>query len=207
MKNLRSDYIAHAMSFISYVFPKIDGIKEIILFGSVARGEADKDSDIDLFFDIEDEKQEKRIMNVLEIELKKFYKSKFAEIGEMKGIKNPISIKTGILEKWKLKRSIISDGISLYSKYKEIPKGLEGFVYFNLDPIKNIAKRNNIIRNLFGRKEKNYITEGILEKIQGKKLSPTSFIVKKEYANQITELLNKAKISYKLFELWTDQIA
>lgn len=206
MKTSKSDLIAYAMSFVSFVFPKIGGIKEIILFGSSARGEAGKESDIDIFFDIEDEKQEEIIKKVLEIELKKFYKSKIRETWMFQGIKNPISIKTGKLEDWKLKRSLISDGICLYSKYKEIPKGLEGFVYFNLNPIKNIAKRNSIIRRLFGRKEKNHLSAGLLEKINGKKFSPSSFIVKKEFVNNIIELLDKEKVSYKFFELWTDQV-
>lgn len=205
MKNSRSDFIAYAMSFASFVFPKIEGAKEIILFGSAARGEAGKESDIDMFFDIEDESQEEKIKKKLETELNKFYKSKIAETWLFQGIKNPISIKTGKLEDWKLKRSIISDGISLYSKYKETPKNLGGFAYFNIDPIKNIAKRNSVIRELFGRKEKNHLSEGLLKKISGKKLSPSSFIVKKEFSHEITELLDRKKVSYKIFELWTDQ--
>ena len=50
MKNLNyKELIAYASSFASFVIPKAE-FDEIILFGSVARNEADKDSDIDLFF-------------------------------------------------------------------------------------------------------------------------------------------------------------
>lgn len=200
------DIIAYAMAFASFIFPKINGIKEIILFGSVSRGEAGKESDIDLFFDFEEIKDEREIKQALEKELNKFYKSKIAEIWILKGINNPIKINLGRLNEWHLKRSIISDGISLYSKYKEIPKNIKGFIQFNLDPIKNISKRNKIMRELFGRKEKDYISEGLIEKINGKKLTPSSFLVKIEHSNKIIKLLGKEKVSYKLFELWTDQI-
>jgi len=37
--------------FVALILPKID-VDEIILFGSVARGEANENSDVDLFFNI-----------------------------------------------------------------------------------------------------------------------------------------------------------
>ena len=52
MKNLNyKELIAYASAFVSFVMPKVD-VDEIILFGSVARNEADKKSDVDLFFDL-----------------------------------------------------------------------------------------------------------------------------------------------------------
>ena len=155
MKDLKlnNELFGYAASFVSFVIPKLEGIKEIILFGSVARKEADKNSDIDLFFNLADASKESILKNFLKIELDKFYKSKFAEVWFNKGIKNPIKIQAGELEKWKLKRSLISEGIVLYSKYKESPDKLKGYAYFNIVPIKDIAKRNKIIRILFGRKE------------------------------------------------------
>lgn len=204
--NFNRQLIAYASAFASFIIPKINGIKEIILFGSSARGEADKESDIDLFFNIESKKHEKQIKDIIEKELKKFYTSKIAEQWTLKNIKNPIKVHVGILEEWGLKRSIISEGITLYGKYKELPENLEKFCLFNIEPIKNISKRNRIIRKLFGRAEKNYSAEGIITKEKGKKLSPTSFIVSKEYAENIIKLLGKEKINYKFFEIWSDQI-
>jgi len=203
---LNKELIAYALAFVSFIFPKIENIKEIILFGSVARGEAGKDSDIDLFFDLENEKHEEEIKKSIEIGLKKFYKSKIAETSQAKGINNPIKANIGDLSKWKLKRSIISNGITLYSKYKEIPENLKGYAIFNIAPIKNIAKRNQIIRKLFGRKEKGYNAKGIIEELNGKKLSPTSFIIPLEHSKEILEILGKEKINYSFFEFWTDKI-
>ncbi len=204
--NSKNEIVAYAASFVSFILPKIQGVKEIVLFGSVTRGEADKGSDIDLFFDIEDNKKEGEIKELIKKEIKKFYNSKIAEVWFLKGIKNPININVGRLEEWKLKRSIISEGIVLYGQYKEIPAKMKKFVYFNINTIKDISKRNRIIRKLFGRKETNYATDGLINNTYGKKLTPTSFIVSQEHAQYIIKLLGEEKINYKLFEFWTDQI-
>lgn len=204
MKNSKSDLIAYAMSFASFVLSKIKA-NEIILFGSVARGDYGKESDIDLFFDVDDD-SEKEIKNILDNELIKFSKSKIGETWSLIGIKNNISIKVGKLNEWKLKRSIISEGIVLYGKYKELPKGMEKFIYFNIRPIKNIAKRNKIIRVLFGRKEENYNNNGIINKFKGSRLTPTSFLIPSQYLKEIIDIFSKEKIDYSFFEIWREKL-
>ena len=204
MKMLKSkDLIAYASSFVSFILSKIKA-KEIILFGSAARGEAGKESDIDLFVNVEN--NEKEIKKTINKEINKFYKSKIADAWILKGIKNPLAVKVGNLDKWKLKRSIISEGIVLYGRYKESPEKMRGFSYFNLSSIKNIAKRNFILRKLFGRKEKGYSAEGLLKKTNGKKLSSLSFVIPIEHTQETINLLNANKIDYKFFEFWSDQI-
>ena len=206
MKNLNyninyKELISYALSFAGFVLPKIK-VDEIILFGSAARGEAEKESDIDLFFNVKQKEDE--LKKELKKELERFYKTKIFEIWSLKGIKNQIKIEVGNLDEWKLKRSIISDGIVLYGKYKSMPEKTKGFVQFNLKPIKNIAKRNRILRNLFGRKEKNYLSEGALSKTGGKKLSALSFIVPLGKTEEVFKLLNSEKINYSFFEFWSD---
>lgn len=202
----RRNLIAYAQSFVSFILPKIE-VDEIILFGSAVRGEADEKSDIDLFFSISSKKEnEEKIKKEINEQLERFYKSKIYEIWELKGIKNNISINAGNLDDWKLKRSIIAEGIVLYGKYKELPEKLTHYTQFIIKPIKNIAKRNKMVRSLFGRKEKDYSTEGIVNLKKGKKLSPLSFIIKKENSHEIVKLLNSNKVSYLLFDFWTDEI-
>ena len=208
MKDLKYNkkLIAYANSFVSFVFPNLVNVNEIILFGSVAREEATIKSDVDLFFNVDSNKVAKKLEKEIKILLDKFYKSKIAEIWSMKDITNNINIKVGNLDKWSLKRSIVSDGIVLYGRYKKTPEKLKGFVYFNLSPIKNITKRNRILRRLFGRKEKTYLTEGIIEKDGGKKLSALSFTVPLVQGQAIIKLLSSEKIDYTFFEFWSDQI-
>lgn len=208
MKELKfEDAVSYAMAFVSFAFSKINEVKEIILFGSAARGEADKESDIDLFFDLTKKEHEEKVKNILNDELKRFYKSKIFETWQLKGVENSFGINIGVLDEWKLKRSVISDGIIIYSRYKESPQDLKGFVYFGIEPIKNIAKRNKIIRKLFGRIENGKISKGIVEELNGKKFSPSAFIIPKEQADKIIKILDMEKARYKLFEFWTDQIS
>ena len=195
--------IAYASSFVSFVLPKIE-VDEIILFGSVARKEATEKSDIDLFFNTK--KNEKETKKTIKKELEKFYKSKFHEIWSIKENTLPINIESGNLDKWELKRSIISDGIVLYGKYKELPKNTKQFSYFNIKPIKNISKRNKIIRKLFGRNEKTYSSESLVKSLQGKILSPSSFIIPKDKTNEVYQILVKEKIDFISFSLQTDEI-
>ena len=204
MKNSNyKELISYASAFVSFILPKIE-IEEIILFGSATRSEATKESDIDLFFNVK--KNEKGIKEIIKKELEKFYKSYIREQYSLRGINNPITIEVGNLDKWKLKRSIISEGILLYGKYKTIPEKLKGYVQFNIMPIRDITKRNRIIRKLFGRKEKNYVIEGILKEFNGKQLSPSSFILPLEKSQEIIKFLNSEKLDFRFFEFWTDQI-
>jgi len=198
--------ISYASAFVAFILPKLKNVKEIILFGSVARDEDDGNSDIDLFFNMENKKDEKKIENKLKQETPKFYQSKIAEPFILRGIKNEIKTYVGVLDKWKLKRSIISDGIVLYGKYKEVPKNTKGYVYFNLKPIKDITKRNRVLRRLFGRKEKNILKQGLLGEINGKILSPNSFIIPIEKSKDIVKILNSEKLDFSFFEFWSDEI-
>jgi predicted nucleotidyltransferase len=200
------ELVAYASAFSSFIIPKISGIKEIILFGSAARSEATKNSDIDIFIDIENKKDENNARESATRELEKFYKSKMAEMWILKGIKNPIKISIGKLDEWKLKRSVISDGICLYGKYKQMPEKLKGYALFNMNPIRDITKRNRVIRKLFGREEKKYFSEGVLKEISGKKLSASSFMVPIEHMHKIIKMLGQEKINYMFFEMWTDAI-
>jgi predicted nucleotidyltransferase len=204
MKNSKSDLIAYAMSFTSFVLPKIK-VNEIILFGSVARGDYGKESDIDIFFDVDNNKEEE-IKKILNNELIKFSKSKIAETWSLMGIKNDISIKVGKLDEWKLKRSIISEGIVLYGKYKELPNNLKKSIYINIKPIKDITKRNKIIRALFGRRDEKYNNDGLIIKLNGKKLTPTSFMIPTDNTDEVFNILSKEKIDYQFFEMWGEKV-
>ena len=106
----RNELISYAMDFASYLALKVADIDRILLFGSVARGDFDDESDIDLFIDADlNPKEVQPILGLYELsEENKKYK--------LEGIKNKISLKIGKLDEWKLKRSIISNGILLYGK-------------------------------------------------------------------------------------------
>ena len=204
MKDLNyKELISYASAFVSFVQPRIE-VDEIILFGSVARKEATEKSDIDLFFNTK--KNEEETKKIIKEELSKFYKSKIYEIWKLKDSVLPINIEVGDLDKWSLKRSIISNSIVLYGKYKEVPEKVQSFTYFSISPIKNIAKRNKIIRKLFGRNEKNYSSESLISLLKGRKLSPSAFIIPKDKTEEIFSTLKKEKIDFISFVFWTDEL-
>ena len=85
-------YIDYASYFISYLLSNLDdtkNINRIVLFGSAAKGEANKESDIDLFLEL------KKQSAVFESEVKKiekkFYSSREAALFKTKGIGNIFS--------------------------------------------------------------------------------------------------------------------
>ena len=61
----KDDLISYTQDFISLLFQNLDSglIRSIVLFGSVSRGDFDKESDIDLFIDLFDESKEKIVRN------------------------------------------------------------------------------------------------------------------------------------------------
>ena len=202
----KNELIAYTQSFVSFFLERVDiPIKEIILFGSVARGDFDENSDIDLFIDILDKKDLVKLEKGSKLVEAKFYKSKTYELWEQKGMIQNINLKIGLLQEWDLKRSIISEGIVLYGKYKSKIKR-ENYILISFSPISKIAKRNRIIRELFGRNEKGYQKEGLVYSVKGKKISPTVFLIPAQFSEKIIEFLKKDKVDFKIIEIKSDTI-
>lgn len=202
-----NNLIAYSMSFASYLVQSIksDKIKNIILFGSVARGDHNKESDIDIFVDSK-QNIEKEVYGVLD----SFYDSIiYKKYWKLIGIRNEISIKVGNIENWDLKSSIISHGILLYGKYYH---EMEGKLH-SLFIIEIPGKRKDKIkvwRKLYGYKQKVnkklYTQKGILEELQGKRLGASNFTVPIQNANQIKQFLRKNKVTFKSIDLQSDSL-
>ena len=127
--------IAYASYFIAYLlknFKTIELIEEIILYGSVAKGDYTKNSDVDIFIAVN--KIEKRFKKEIKDLEDKFYESREASLFKAQGIENKFNIKIGRLADWEdLYRSIISTGIILYGRYtaKKVPGDMQhGIIIF-----------------------------------------------------------------------------
>jgi len=199
----RNKLISLAQSFVAFLIESVD-IDQAILFGSVANNEFDEESDIDIFIDTE-KKNEKKIDNALFL----FEKSDTYQKYVITGIKNKISLKIGKLDKWpSLKRSIISNGIMLYGKYKEKPSGLKQYTIITMS-FKNVKRKDKvkIWRKLYGYKQrvgkKTYVVEGISKL----KLGNSCILIKPEEKNKIKDILKKYRIRYKIYEIWSDTIS
>ncbi len=200
VNHMKNDKIAYAAAFCSFLIERLENIRSVILFGSVSRGDSDKESDIDIFIDAPSGNTS-RANRVLD----EFYKSKINELWRLKGIKNPISLIVGDMEnkEWAdLKRSIISDGIVLLGKYKSEPEKLRHYTLFSYTNVKDAKKRVSLHRKLFGYKVGSKHYDGIVSKSDGIRHGSGSFSVPIEKYKDVSIVFKEMKITPRTIEIW-----
>jgi len=200
--------ISYAVDFTSFLLER--GVKpnKIILFGSLVRGEYDRESDIDIFIDI-DSSKESEIRDILNL----FEKTR-GEKWSLKGVENPLSLIIGNLnsEKWKdLKRDIQSNGILLYGTYNEFPENMQSYIMFRLDFTRlSRDKKVNLWRKLYGYTQKFgnkiYETKGLITQLDGKKIEKSVIIVPSGKSRELKDFLRTNKIGYTVNEIWSDNL-
>ncbi len=196
--------LSYASYFTAYILNNItnyENIERIIFFGSAARNEADKESDIDLFIEVKkrNQKIEKEIQKITE----NFYDSREAALFKNKGIENLFDIKIGLLKEWKdLYRSIVSTGIILYGKYeaKELPSEVNHNIIIFWDKI--AKNRGSFLNKLYGVKVNDKYYQGLLQKFRGKKIGKSSIMFPIEYKQNIFKLLKEHKVHAKIIEVF-----
>jgi len=196
--------IGYASEFVSILLDdeKSDTIERIILFGSVARGDFDEESDVDIFIDTKE-----KDVKFIEERLRLFEQSDMSRLWALRGIRNKISLKIGELSKSPLKRSIISNGIILYGKYMEIPEKLKHCLLIKMNFKKNSREKNvSLWRKIYGYKQKinkkSYISKGIVENLGGKRIEKNIIIIPIEKRKQFLDFLHQNKIDYEISEMW-----
>ena len=194
----------YANYFVAYLFNNLknaDNIKRIVLYGSAAKGETNKDSDIDLFIEI-NRKNEKFSKEIYKIE-KNFYESREATLFKSKGVNNKFDIKIGFLKEWKLLyRSIASTGIILYGHYEaeELPSGVKHFILIFWDKIE--INRGAFLNKVYGFKIGNKRYSGMLEKFDGKRTGKSCIMLPIENKDDIFRLLREHKVNAKTIEVF-----
>ena len=193
----KNKLIAYAMDFASYFIENIDtsSVKNIILFGSASRGDADRKSDIDIFIEM-NEKYEKRGKKILE----DFYESqKFKGYWKLMGIENEIRPIFGHLDKWKqLHGSILSDGIVIYGKFFKKPESGSHQVIFAWENVKSPSGRVMVNKKIFGYSQGGKRYDGMLKKLDGTRLSKGCIMTSIENYSQFYDVFRKYKISVKI---------
>ena len=190
---------------------EIHGIEAVILFGSAAKDEMHKKSDIDIFliFNLPDKNpeigEEGREVQKIAVEIENKYK-----------LQNPFSfvffnrsesIDSDFL--WE----VVKDGITLYSRpefilgQKEFLKPA-AFISYTYGDIPQKDKMF-VKRQLYGYrtkkqlKGKEYISEreGIVSKY-GKKLGRATFILDAKKTDEILKLFEEKRVKYSLTKIW-----
>ena len=200
--------VAYAEDFTSFLIENLKEesrfIRQIILFGSAARGDADENSDIDLFVDtIKDMEEE---LNRIKED---FYKSvKFKKYWKLLNVNNEISLSVGSLEDWgDLKASINANGIVLYGKYSGEAKLKHNYLFI-ITPVKDRNKSISVWRELYGytqkTKKKEYTQEGLIKKYNGKKISRGVFFIPVESSQEIIRYLRGKKFGFQIIPFFTE---
>lgn len=195
------DYASYFVSYLLHNLRSIENIQRIILFGSVAKGEETKESDIDIFIEVD------KITKKIEDDVKKveeeFYQSREASLFKVRGIGNVFNIKIGRLVDWKdLSSSIASTGIILYGFYesRKLPSDVQHQIIFFWDGIEK--NRGAFLNKIYGFKIKGRRYEGLLEKYQGIRLGKSCIMLPVQYKKEIFNLLHKHKTKAKVIEIF-----
>jgi len=198
--------------FLSIFFDKLkdkEKVKAIILFGSFARGNQRKNSDVDIFIDVTEYNKEV-VQQVTKESLNEF-ELKAAKTWHLKGARNHIVplVDSIDLDKWnELKREIASYGILLYGRYKvNVTKGKQSvLIEYDISKAKQKDKMR-ILRKLYGynlkKGKKVYTQEGLMSKLKAEKLN-NSLIVNLENYKPIVALLKEQKTPIKLRNVWVE---
>ncbi len=205
---------AYIYDFLSILFDKAKSmgkIRIVILFGSFARGNPRKDSDIDLFIDVE-EKNKAEVETLVKESLNEF-ELKTEKTWKLKGVTNPIVPIVDDLYKdqWKeLKREMQSCGLVLYGRYSKAEKDTKPRILIKYDLSKLKQKdKMKVIRKLYGytlqRGKKIYRQEGLINDLKAEKIS-NALLTNQENYKTIINVLKKYKVHLKKREISRDKI-
>lgn len=208
----QNELFAYVYDFISQLMDNGDifnGVKKIILFGSVARGDFSQESDIDLFIDLISLKKQNEINLLVKKELNRF-EIKSEKTWFLRKINLPLKVIVDDLaqEKWKdLREEILSYGQLLYGRFEQIPEKLEPqlLISYHLKKLPQKTKMS-FLRKLSGystkKNRKTYVQKGLLGEIKSEKISQ-GVIIPVDDLPKVKSLLKLHKVNYQLKEIWS----
>lgn len=206
----QGELISYVYDFISQlmdheVMP--DVIRRIILFGSVARGDFDRESDIDLFIDVQSDKPDvslsiKKVLNQFETRAEKTWK--------LRGVYPHLKLIVDDLEKQKwgeLRQEIGSYGLLLYGRFREAPQKISHrmLIAYELNKLPQKSKMA-LLRRLYGyttkKGRKEYQQEGLLQKLGGIKMGANVLVVPQEGFASLKKVLVELRVPYTVKSVW-----
>lgn len=192
----------HTYKFVAYLikqpFWQKYKVRKIILYGSAVRGDYNKYSDIDLFFDVIGKASE---LNEKILKAERAFRKIASAHNDFSLIVDDLSKK-----KWEdLRRSMSLHAIELWDRYSAEPvSGLKQYALVSwFVSAKDAKTRVKLARALYGytRSGRKYI--GLLEQIGAKKVSQGVVLVASEHINKIRAVLDKIGAKYNLRDVYT----
>jgi predicted nucleotidyltransferase len=200
------ELISYALDFVSFLIQNLKEktrIKAIILFGSVAREEATKKSDVDIFIDVLEINADKKFENEIKSIKDKFFHSvKFLKYWKLLGITNEINLILGNLKKWKLRDSMLGGSLILYQSYSPRLDDGSNKAILSWGTIKSNSKRVMLNKKLFGYKHYNYEYRGVIDKFGAKKLGSNVILINNENINLFLKLFHNFKIPVQIIRVF-----
>lgn len=194
-------YASYFSSYLLYNLKDSDNIIRTILFGSVAKEENNKESDVDIFIEVK--KKSKTVVEMVERITENFYKSREALIFKSNGVDNKINVIVGKLEEWgDLKKSIDSTGIVLYGRYVSSGFKADGKKYSLFFWNKIGKNRGAFLNKIYGFNSKGKKYKGLFEIFGGRKLGKSSIMVPIEHKDEILKLLKHYQVNAKIIEVF-----
>ncbi|MDO8740993.1 MAG: nucleotidyltransferase domain-containing protein [Candidatus Woesearchaeota archaeon] len=206
-----NDLVSYAYDFISYLslqpFFRKYALNKIILFGSVARGDFTKKSDIDIFIDVLSTNKIDLFTREIEKTKTSFFESERMKKWNRLNISNNFNVVVGSLkdEKWSdLRKSMQTHAMSLWSGFFIMEKkGLKSYALVRwVTGAKNTNKRVSIARKLYGYKQKGKKYTGLLEETSSKTVGKGVALIPIEHVNRLRKLFDGLEVKYSLMDVF-----
>jgi predicted nucleotidyltransferase len=178
---------------------KIEDVKAVILYGSLARGEFTSRSDVDLFILTTEDKTQKEIQDkVIELE---------SEIGRniQPTIRTIVELQktdTGLLQ------NIFQEGKILYLREpSDIPSAIllqqKPYLIYSFQISSLLQKEKaRFNRQLYEQTRKEYKYKGLLQEIGGQRLSAGCVMIPYEQKEKIEKFFKKFKVKFEQLKVW-----
>lgn len=196
---MNKELLSYAIDFVSFLVDRIPqkemaNIKEIILFGSVPRGEAGKTSDVDVFVNVIKRDNLERTVEKIAND---FYNTEIFRKWKLRGVENEIKAIVDKMDAWKdLKVSLISDGITLYSKYLGHVRGKQQVIIY-WGKVKPDSKRVLLSKKLYGYSYRGSRYKGLAELTNTAKLAANCVMANLEDSRKITDMMRDMGITFR----------
>ena len=178
---------------------KIEDVKAVILYGSLARGEFTSRSDVDLFILTTKDKTLREVQDkVIELESKigRSIQPTIRTIAELQ------KTDTGLLQ------NIFQEGKILYLREpSDIPSAIllkqKPYLIYSFQ-ISNLAQKDKVRfnRHLYEQTRNGYKYKGLLQEIAGQKLSAGCVMIPYEQRAKIEKFFKKFKVQFEQLKVW-----
>lgn len=194
--------LAYAGDFVSYLIQKLTPrelalVDQVVVFGSAARGDTTRDSDVDLLVQASDARAlEARIKGLID----EFESSvRVRDYWRPLGVRLPLSVKVGQPEDWAVVPAALAEhGKVLFGPYRPPGPGQASGVVFTWENVSTPGVRTNLYRNLFGFLSHGKRYPGLIATVGGQRLGKGAIWVPLEHFERTRRIFREHHIACRV---------